>query len=151
MAFASPISSLGRIFAPASLSAAPEYADGRAVSGVADVYAFSLIFCKFMVDKCITKSKGPGRSLLVQTAPRQSANSLSLAAADADRDSAELMHWNTKLQQRIHSLQQLSRHEPGAGSALNVSGPLDRSLFSPGAGTPRKKRKRTYLHRCRCL
>jgi hypothetical protein len=58
-------------------------------------------------------------------------------AADADRDRAELMHRNAELQQQIRNLQQLPRREPGL--ALNISEPMDRSLFPLGADTPEEE------------
>jgi hypothetical protein len=47
------------MFAAASLFAAPECADGRALTGIANVYAFSLIFYKFIVDKASQRADVP--------------------------------------------------------------------------------------------
>jgi hypothetical protein len=49
----------GRIFTAASLCAAPEWADRRALIGAADVYAFSLIFYKLTAEKRTTNSERP--------------------------------------------------------------------------------------------
>lgn len=43
----------GGIFAVAMLYAVPECADGRALTGAADVYTFSLVSYEFIVDKDI--------------------------------------------------------------------------------------------------
>jgi hypothetical protein len=71
----------GRTFAAASLYAATECAERRALTNTGDVYVFSLIFYKLIIHKGITKSDQPGRFSLMHTAPRQSANSWSSAAA----------------------------------------------------------------------
>jgi hypothetical protein len=48
-----------RIFATASLYAAPEWADRRALIGAVDVYAFLLIFYRLIVEKRTTNSERP--------------------------------------------------------------------------------------------
>jgi hypothetical protein len=63
--------------AAASLDAAPECADGRTLTGAVDVHALSLIFSKLIVHK----QRTPAQPSVAQTAPRQSANSGSPAAA----------------------------------------------------------------------
>jgi hypothetical protein len=65
----------GRIFAAASLYAALDCADGRALTGPAEVHAFSLISCKLIVDKRIIKSERLARPSLALIATRQSTNS----------------------------------------------------------------------------
>jgi hypothetical protein len=48
-----------RIFAAASLYAATECADGRALTGAEDVYAFWLILSKLIIGKHVVKSEHP--------------------------------------------------------------------------------------------